>query len=177
MLWPICDNYRSQGSLTDGIFSTAAFHWVPDHEALFRSLHQALRAGGWLEAQCGGGPNIARFRNRVAALSASPPFARFLADYRDSWIFSDAETAADRLQRAGFVGVKTWIEPASTRFENKERFCEFAATAILHRHLALIPEKKLRREFLAELADQAAADNPPFELDYWRLNLSARKPA
>lgn len=27
----------------DGIFSTAAFHWVPDHSRLFRSLFQALR--------------------------------------------------------------------------------------------------------------------------------------
>src|SRR5690349_11037795 len=24
----------------DGIFSTAAFHWVPDHDRLFRALHQ-----------------------------------------------------------------------------------------------------------------------------------------
>jgi len=37
----------------DGIFSTAAFHWVPDHDRLFRSLFRALRPGGWLRAQCG----------------------------------------------------------------------------------------------------------------------------
>jgi trans-aconitate 2-methyltransferase len=160
----------------DGVFSTAAFHWVPDHELLVRSLYRALRPSGWIEAQCGGGPNIARFRNRVAAVSASPRFSAFLASYCDSWVFSDAETGADRLRRAGFINVKTWIEPAPTRFENKERFCEFAAMAILHRRLALIPEESLRQQFLAELANQAAADDPPFELDYWRLNLSARKP-
>ena len=31
--------------------------------------------------------------------------------------------------------------------------------------------------FLAELTMAAAADSPPFTLDYWRLNISARRPA
>lgn len=160
----------------DGIFSTAAFHWVPDHDQLFRNLYEALRTGGWVEAQCGGGPNIGRLRKRVAELSASRRFAPFLANYRDSWVFSDAETAAARLRRAGFVEVKTWIEPAPTRFETKQRFREFLATAVLHRHLERLPEEKLRQRFLTDLADAAALDDPPLELDYWRLNLSAHKP-
>ncbi len=42
----------------DGIFSTASFHWVLDHDALFRNLFQALKPSGWLHAQCGGGPNL-----------------------------------------------------------------------------------------------------------------------
>src|SRR5882672_1414547 len=42
----------------DGIVSTAAFHWVLDHDRLFRGLFQSLRSGGWLEAQCGGAKNI-----------------------------------------------------------------------------------------------------------------------
>jgi trans-aconitate 2-methyltransferase len=44
----------------DSVFSTAAFHWVPDHAHLFRSLHDSLKPGGWLVAQCGGATNIAR---------------------------------------------------------------------------------------------------------------------
>src|SRR5690242_13461889 len=43
----------------DLVFSTATFHWVSDHAALFRSIVTALRPGGRLVAQCGGGPNIA----------------------------------------------------------------------------------------------------------------------
>ena len=49
----------------DGIFSTASFHWVLDHDILFSNLFAALRPGGWLHAQCGGGANIARLRQRV----------------------------------------------------------------------------------------------------------------
>ena len=34
-----------------------------------------------------------------------------------------------------------------------------------------------RASFLDTLADQAAADSPPFTLDYWRLNLAGTTPA
>jgi len=43
----------------DAILSTATFHWVPDHDALFRNLAAVLRPAGRLVAQCGGAGNIA----------------------------------------------------------------------------------------------------------------------
>ena len=61
----------------DAVFSTATFHWVLDHPALFRSLFAALKPGGRLVAQCGGGPNIQRVRDRCAALSNSQARAHF----------------------------------------------------------------------------------------------------
>ena len=44
----------------DLVFSTATFHWIKDHPALFAGIFRALRSGGRLHAQCGGGPNLAR---------------------------------------------------------------------------------------------------------------------
>ena len=41
------------------ILSTATFHWIADHDALFAGLHAHLRPGGLLVAQCGGQGNIA----------------------------------------------------------------------------------------------------------------------
>src|SRR5262245_13304699 len=35
----------------DAIFSTATFHWVLDHDALFKGLFDALKPGGRLVAQ------------------------------------------------------------------------------------------------------------------------------
>ncbi|HEV3496600.1 MAG TPA: class I SAM-dependent methyltransferase, partial [Actinomycetes bacterium] len=43
----------------DAVLSTATFHWVPDHDALFRNLAAVLRPAGILVAQCGGVGNIA----------------------------------------------------------------------------------------------------------------------
>ena len=160
----------------DGIFSTAAFHWVPDHGRLFRSLFQALRPGGWLRAQCGGGPNLERSRKIIDALMATPAYSSFFSKFRYPWVFNDAEKAAELLQAAGFVNVETSVEPAPTMLDDRETYIEFVRTAILRLHLEQIPDASLRDEFVSKLADQAAADDPPFSLDYWRLNLSGNVP-
>jgi trans-aconitate 2-methyltransferase len=38
----------------DAIVSSAVFHWIPDHDALFARMRGALKPGGRIEAQCGG---------------------------------------------------------------------------------------------------------------------------
>lgn len=158
----------------DGIFSTASLHWVKDHDLLFRNLHQALKAGGWLKAQCGGGPNIARLLKRVHALAATPAFSQFLRGYQDPWEFADAETTARRLERAGFIDIETSVEAAPVLLSDAQEYCDFVQTMIVRLHLQLLPQEGLRRELLEKLAEQAAADDPPFSIDYWRLNLSGR---
>ena len=161
----------------DGIFSTAAFHWVLDHDRLFRSLFRALRPGGWLRAQCGGGPNLARLRKRIDELAATKKYARYFAGFREPWTFNDAETAAVVLRRAGFVEIDTSLEPALTILEDLPKYSEFVSTVILRQHLERIPNDELRAAFVAALAGQAATHDPPFSLDYWRLNLNAKVPA
>jgi trans-aconitate 2-methyltransferase len=160
----------------DGIFSTASFHWVLDHDALFRSLFQVLKPGGWLHAQCGGGPNIARLRKRARILAQSPEFSQWLAAFPEPWFFSDAETAAFNLRAAGFEDVHTDIEAAAYSVPTSQEFQEYLRTFVLHRHLELLPGEQLRQRFLEELAAASADDNPPWTLDYTRLNLRARKP-
>jgi trans-aconitate methyltransferase len=158
----------------DGIVSTAALHWVLDHDRLFANLRRALVPGGWLEAQCGGGPNIMALRNRANTLAATPKFADFFAGFHEPWLYQDAEAAAQSLRRAGFVAVETSIEAAPTVLDGAEQYNEFVRNIILRRHLENIPSEELRGEFMAELTEQASADDPPFSLDYWRLNLRGR---
>lgn len=158
----------------DVVVSTAAFHWVLDHDRLFTNLHDVLVPGGWLEAQCGGGPNIAGLRKRIDALAATPKFAAYFAGFREPWLFQDADGAAATLRRAGFVDVETSVEAAPTLLENAGHYREFVANIILRRHLQNLPTEELRAEFVENLTAQAAKDNPPFRLDYWRVNLRGR---
>jgi ubiquinone/menaquinone biosynthesis C-methylase UbiE len=160
----------------DGIVSTAAFHWVLDHDRLFASLRRALVPGGWLHAQCGGGPNTRRLRDRANTLAATPKFAPFFAGFREPWLFQDAEPAAEGLRRAGFVDVETSIEAAPTVLDSAEQYNEFVSNIILRWHLQFIPSEELRAEFMAVLTEEASHDDPPFLLDYWRLNLRGRVP-
>lgn len=161
----------------DGIFSTAAFHWVPDQKQLFLSLLRALRPGGWLRAQCGGAGNLARLCRRVDTLASTRKFAAYLAGFPSPWVYHNAQEAADLLEEVGFRQTETNLEPALTVFENARSYSEFVRTVIVRRHLEQIPEATLRRQFVDELTRQASTDDPPFALDYWRLNWSGSRPA
>ena len=161
----------------DAIFSTATFHWVLDHEALFRSLFQALKPGGRLVAQCGGGPNIERLHNRAARLMREPEFAGYFETWRDPWEFADAETTRRRLEGAGFTSVMTSIEPSPVLHDDPDSFSIYLTNIICRHHLAYLPTVAAQQQFVAALTRLAAADPVPFELDYWRLNIDATRPA
>ena len=55
----------------DAIVSTSTFHWVRDHDALFRHLAAVLRPGGQLVVDCGGAGNIAAVLE-ILASSGTP---------------------------------------------------------------------------------------------------------
>ncbi len=160
----------------EGNFSTAAFHWARDHERLFAGLFRALIPGGWLEAQCGGGPNLAQVRAHAQAVIATPEFKSYFTGWTPPWEYADPETTAGRLRRAGFTKVKTWLEPSPQKFPGAAEFSRYLGTVTFHRHLERLPSPELRERFLTEMARLATNDDPPFVMDYWRLNMSARKP-
>jgi trans-aconitate 2-methyltransferase len=160
----------------DVIFSTATFHWVLDHAALFKSLFQALKPGGRLIAQCGGGPNIRRLHDRAAALMQAPEFAPYFKGWRDPWEFADADITRRRLGAAGFESIVTSIEPAPVIHADPEAFGTYLTNIICRHHLAYLPTRALQQRFVDALTTLAADDAIPFELDYWRLNIDAVKP-
>ena len=161
----------------DVIVSTAAFHWVLDHERLFRELHAALRPGGRLVAQCGGGPNLARLLGRAARIVRSPAYRAHLEGWSGPWRFADAPTTAARLSSAGFVDVETEVVEAPTVLPDRQRYTDFLAAVILRAHLDRLSGTRLGEALLERLADAGEADEPPFSLDYHRLNMRARKPS
>jgi trans-aconitate 2-methyltransferase len=160
----------------DIIFSTATFHWVLDHDALFLSLFRALRPGGILHAQCGGGPNLARLRTRAKALMASAPYATsFSGSWQEPWRYANPEDTAARLKRAGFEAIDTSLQAAPISFGDKTAYHTFVDHVCLHPYLNRLPDD-LKGPFSAALVAEAASDVPPFTLDYFRLNISARRP-
>lgn len=160
----------------DGIFSTATFHWVLDHARLFRHLFASLKPGGWLVAQCGGAGNLVRIHERAEALMHGPEYARHYQGWTDPWEFASAEVTAARLRDAGFVEIETDLEPAPATFPDAEAFRIFIERVVLRIHLGRLPDAVSKAAFLAKLVEQAAGDDPPYTLDYIRLNLRARRP-
>jgi trans-aconitate 2-methyltransferase len=145
----------------DAVLSTAVFHWVPDHDALFRNLAAVTVPGGWLVAQCGGAGNVAR----VMAV---------LRTIGDGWTgpahFETPLATTRRLDAAGYVDIECWLTDETTRFERGEPFESFLRTVVLGAHVERLPMDQ-RDAFVHLVAE--ALDEPM--IDYVRLNITARR--
>lgn len=160
----------------DLVFSTATFHWIKDHDALFAGIFRTLRSGGRLHAQCGGGPNLHRARELATQVMQSEPFAPSFIDWPGPWEYATAVVTAERLTRAGFAAVETNLEEAATTLATEEDYREFVTTVIYHPHLERLPDAATRGAFIDRVTELASKEPVPFTLDYWRLNIQARKP-
>jgi trans-aconitate 2-methyltransferase len=145
----------------DAILSTATFHWVPDHDALFANLAAVTRPGGWLVAQFGGSGNIASIQ-------------RVLARIGDGWTgpahFETVLATMRRLDAAGYVDIECWLTDEPTRFEPGEPFETYLRTVVLGAHMERMPPEK-RDAFVHAVA--AGVGEPV--IDYIRLNIVARR--
>ena len=150
----------------DAIFSTATFHWIADHNALFRCLHAALRPEGRLVAQCGGEGNITQLRGRATAVMSRDPYAERFRDFQPPWHYADAADTEARLSAAGFAAAECWLQPAPTQPEHPR---EFLATIVLGPHVQHLPEP-LREPFMDEVMAELGE---PVVVDYVRLNIDA----
>ncbi|HEX4565621.1 MAG TPA: methyltransferase domain-containing protein [Vicinamibacterales bacterium] len=160
----------------DAVFSAATFHWVHDHGALFRSIIQALKPGGRLNAQCGGEGNLAVLKARADRLVQQPRFAPYFDDWVEPTYYADAASTERRLAAAGFVDINVWMEAAPTTFDGPDDFRQFIGNVCVREHVARLLRED-REAFLRELTVAAVADTPPLTLDYWRLNIVAKRPA
>ncbi|ABF40750.1 UbiE/COQ5 methyltransferase [Candidatus Koribacter versatilis Ellin345] len=159
----------------DIVFSTAAFHWVKDHDALFRSLFRALKPGGHVVAQCGGGPNLEIIRGRADRLISEDRVLRSaMVAFENPWVYALPEQTTGRLRRAGFADAEAWLQSTPTTIDDPDRYHEFLRTVILRAHISHMPSDAAEH-LLERMTELGAKDKPAFTLDYWRLNIDARK--
>jgi trans-aconitate 2-methyltransferase len=145
----------------DAILSTATFHWVPDHDALFHNLAAVLRPGGRLAAQCGGAGNIASIQGVLATVG-------------DGWLgdvhFETPQDTKRRLEAAGFDEIECWLTEEPTDFEPGEPLEAYLRTVVLGSHLARLPPSE-HDAFVHAVATRL----PEPRIDYVRLNIGARR--
>ena len=153
----------------DAIISTATFHWVPDHVRLFERLFAALRPGGQLVAQCGGEGNIAELRAAGEAVGAEPEFAPAFEGWSPPWYYAGPDETSQRLQQAGFTGVRTWLEPWPVVPEDP---VEYLSTIVLGAQVQRLgPE--LGERYVHRVIERL---EPPATVGYVRLNIDVHRP-
>jgi trans-aconitate 2-methyltransferase len=144
----------------DAVFSTATFHWVKDHDALFAGLAAVLRSGGPLVAQCGGAGNIERVHAaaRAAGVDLNPTH------------FATPSDTEHRLRAAGFVDVRCWLQQEPTPLAPGAPIETYLRTVCLRRHLEVLPASE-REPFVRQVARRLGQPT----IDYVRLNILARR--
>jgi len=153
----------------DAVFSNAVFHWIPDHDTLFKRLFAALKPGGRLVVQCGGAGNIERFHGILFEVADEEPFREYIGGWKGPWNFATPAESAAWLSSAGFVDAECWLEERPVEPDEPEAFIR---TVCLGHHLERLPD-----ELKPRLVERMMARAPePLVLDYVRLNIEARKP-
>jgi trans-aconitate 2-methyltransferase len=154
------------GDTADVIFSTATFHWIADHEALFASLRGALRDGGRLVAQCGGVGNIAAVHAAANQAADEPQFRPHFEGWRGPWNFATPQETEQRLAGAGFTDANCWLAERPVQPDDPR---EYLRTINLGAHLERLPAELHDPYLDAVLA--ILGERPV--IDYVRLNIDA----
>lgn len=157
----------------DVVFSNAVFHWIADHDRLWRQCHDWLRPGGWVWAQCGGVGNVRAAMDLASKLASGPDYASKIGKITRGHYFATPEQTEQRLLDEGFTDIVTGLENKETQFDSEQVFEVFIKTVILrHYQSRLGPE--LFDRFVKSWLEIYLKDRGP-RLDYVRLNVRARK--
>lgn len=142
----------------DAVVSTSTFHWVRDHDTLFRNLAEVLAPGGQLVVDCGGAGNIAAVLEILGQLGYD----------EHPWTFAGVEETRRRLAAAGFEDADVRLVPRVSRFSPDE-LERFLTSVVLRTFVeALGPEAG------ATVVQEVATRLGP-ELHWVRLEIVARR--
>ncbi|MEA2357663.1 MAG: trans-aconitate 2-methyltransferase [Solirubrobacteraceae bacterium] len=155
------------GLRADAVLSTATFHWIADHDALFARLRAHLRPGGALVAQCGGIGNIAGVHAAAREVMALEPYAPHFDGWRGPWNFAGPPETERRLRGAGFAQARASVIERDVTPEDAHAYL---SEINLGAHLDLLPDK-LHGTFVDGVIERLGG--APVTIDYVRLNIDA----
>ena len=149
----------------DAILSTATFHWIKDHAALFARLRAACATAAARRA-VRGARNIGVVREAGEAVSALEPFSKYLGDWPGPWRYAAPEETEELLHAAGFSSARCWLQEWPVETDDPRTYYR---NIIIGAHLGQLPDE-LHEPFLDAVF--ARLERPEL-IPYVRLNIDA----
>ena len=143
----------------DVAFSSAALHWVNDHEAVLRGVRSCLRPGGRLLFQMGGRGNAAEVLAVVEEVAARPRWHGSFDGFLSPYHFYGPEDYATWLPRADFRVARAELIPKDMRHADHQAFLGWLRTTWFP-YTDRLPAER-RHAFLDDVAVAFAAVHPP----------------
>lgn len=158
----------------DVVFSNATFHWILDHDCLWKRCFDWLAPGGRVCVQCGGEGNL-KPQILVVEEIVRELFGDSLADELDRPVhYAGVGETERRLAGCGFENIKVWLEPKPTEFKDRAAFESFARAVFLRPYRGALSEEQWE-QLLGAWIDRSLESYGP-RLDYVRLNIRCRRP-
>lgn len=151
------------GRPVDAVMSVAAFHWITDHDLLFRRLADAMAPGARLTSDCGGAGNISNVSAGLIAVTGQPFSEK---------AFKGVDETRKSLEAAGFEVERVELRDDPLLIDDPELRALYLATIALGAHLTRVPEGE-QRAFVEAVRDAM----PDPIIDYVRLEIDAVAPA
>ena len=143
----------------DAVMSVAAFHWITDHDLLFRNLAASVRPGGRLTSDCGGQGQVAILDQALVTVTGKPKqYIRFAG-------VDDTEAA---LRAGGWQVESVRLRPDPLRLEDPDLLETYLATVMLGAYLDAMPAEE-HRPFVRAVREAM----PEPVIDYVRLEIDA----
>lgn len=143
----------------DMAFSSAALHWVDDHEAMLRGVRGCLRPGGRLLFQMGGRGNIVEVLAVVDEVIARSGWRAFFDGFIPPYHFHSPKEYQEWLPRAGFCVARAELILKDMRHADHQAFIGWLRTTWFP-YTDRLPAE-LRDAFLDDVAAAYACAHPP----------------
>jgi trans-aconitate 2-methyltransferase len=161
----------------DVIFSNAALHWVKDHDALLRNVHEALKPGGVARFNFAGDGNCSNFFAVVRRMMSSPRYSRYFEHFLWPWYMPTVDEYREKVRSTGLYDFRVWGEVADRSFSATEMigWIEQPSLVPLLEQVASDDKEGFRDDVVAMMLDRTRRQDGTFLETFRRINLQAQR--
>jgi trans-aconitate 2-methyltransferase len=142
----------------DVAFSNATLHWVKDHGAVLRGVHNCLKSGGKILFQMGGRGNATEAFSVITEILQRPQWRRYFMGFTLPYHFYGPEDYEGWLRETGFHPVRVELIPKDMQHAGVEGLKGWFRTTWFPLTDRLPVE--FREAFLLELVETYTAAHP-----------------